>query len=52
MKNEKNKIKFENYFFSATKQTSKMCKQIYKHTNITNKQATNKVCTLKIYITN
>lgn len=29
-----------------------MCKQICKHANITNKQATNKASTLKIYITN
>jgi len=50
-KNNKTKQKkFENYFFWCNKKkTSKMCKQIYKHTNITNKQATNKVCTLKKY---
>jgi hypothetical protein len=49
-KETKTKQKFENYFFSATKKKQVKCAN--KYTNITNKQATNKMCTLKIYITN
>jgi hypothetical protein len=45
MKNEKKQNKFENYFFSATKKKQVKCAN--KHTNITNKQTTNKACTLK-----
>jgi len=49
MKKKQNKTKkvWKTIFFGATKKTNKMCKQIYKHTNITNKEATNKVCTFK-----
>jgi len=46
-KTKQNKKSLKNIFFMQQKKTSKMCKQIYKYTNITNKQATNKVCTLK-----
>jgi hypothetical protein len=47
--NEKKQNKFENYFFSATKKTSKMCKQTYQH----NKQTNNKQSMyIKKYITN
>ncbi len=48
MKKKQNKKEVWKLFFLGTKKkTSKMCKHIYKHTNITNKQATNKMCTLK-----